>query len=49
MPFRGLFNMPFGSFAQIGEMGYFFMQIPLAIKKIGVRGKVIVVIEVKWN
>ena len=25
--------MPFGSFAQIGKMGYFFMQSPLAIKK----------------
>ena len=25
--------MPFGSFAQIGKMGYFFMQIPLSIKK----------------
>ena len=37
VPFRGLFNMPFGSFAQIGKMGYFFMQIPLAIKKIGAR------------
>ena len=37
VPFRGLFNMPFGSFAQIGKMGYFFMQIPISIKKFGAR------------
>ena len=33
VPFRGLFNMPFGSFAQIGKMGYFFYANPPCHKK----------------